>query len=148
MKNLVCPISPEKVNESVVRLTALWTVMLLAFFLVFPNPFIPVYLAFDFYFRAYTRSKFSPLSWLSMNLVKKFRLPVNLINKAPKIFAARIGLLFSIVIFTLFLFNYDIAALVSATVLIVFAFLECGVNFCAGCWVYTYIVLPLYRDKY
>ena len=31
------------------------------------------------------------------------------------------------------------------TTLVAFAFLECGLNFCAGCWVYTYVVYPLVR---
>jgi hypothetical protein len=147
MKSIICPISHEKVNESVVRLTALWVVLLMSVFLVLPNPFIPLYLIFDFYVRAFTRSRFSPLSKLSTELVIRFKLPTHLINKAPKIFAARIGLLFSIIIFAFTLVGFIVPAIITSSVLILFAFLECGLNFCAGCWVYTYIVIPLYRDK-
>jgi hypothetical protein len=148
MNKLICPISDKKVNESVVRLTALWVVLLSGVYLLAPNPYIPIYLAFDFYIRAFTKSTFSPLSWLSTQFVKKFQLPVHLIDKAPKIFAARIGLLFSILMFASSLVGLPVLAISTSSVLILFAFLECGLNFCAGCWVYTYIVMPLYRDKY
>ena len=147
MKNLICPISSEKVNENVVRVTALWVVLLTALFIAIPNPIIPIYLAFDFYIRAFTKSKYSPLSWISTGVVRKLNFEPHLIDRAPKVFAARVGLLFSILMFTLVLFGMTSAAVVTGSVLVLFAFLECGLNFCAGCWVYTYIVLPLYRER-
>ncbi|MFO7934873.1 MAG: DUF4395 family protein [Bacteroidales bacterium] len=34
--------------------------------------------------------------------------------------------------------------IVRATALLVmFAFMECVLNFCAGCWIFTYVVVPL-----
>lgn len=147
MKNIICPVSDKRVNESVVRLTALMIVFLTGLFLIVPNPFIPLYLIFDFYIRAFTKSKFSPLSWFASQLVIFFKLPKHMIDKAPKIFAARIGLVFSIFMLAFTLFSLTNVAIVIASVLVLFAFLECGINFCAGCWVYTYIVLPLYKDN-
>jgi len=79
--------------------------------------------------------------------MKRFESRVHWIDKAPKIFAARIGFVFSIGMLALTLLGLSTVAFSVASVLIVFAFLECGLNFCAGCWVYTYIVIPLYRDK-
>lgn len=147
MKNLICPISSEKVNENVVRITAFWVVMLTALFIAVPNPFIPIYLVFDFFIRAFTKSKYSPLSWISAGIVRSLNLNPQWIDRAPKIFAARVGLLFSILMFAFFVFGFPVAAVSTGAVLVLFAFLECGLNFCAGCWVYTYVVLPLYRDK-
>jgi len=147
MKNLICPVSSDRVNENTVRLTALWTVLLLSVFLLVPNPFIPVYLAFDFYLRAFTKARYSPLSWISGRVVKRLRLGLHPIDKAPKIFAARIGLVFSILISISLLAGFTSTAVILAMVLVLFAFLECGVNFCAGCWVYTYMVIPFFRDR-
>ncbi|MCF8346768.1 MAG: DUF4395 domain-containing protein [Bacteroidales bacterium] len=147
MKHLICPISEEKINESVVRITAFWVVILTGLFVAFPHPAIPLYLAIDFYIRAFTKLRFSPLSRISYTMSGFFGLPERTIDKAPKVFAARVGLLFSLLILLFTLVGVPAAAISTAGVLILFAFLECGLNFCAGCWVYTYIVLPIYRNK-
>lgn len=147
MKEIICPISNEKANENVVRITAFWVVMLTALFILVPNVYVPLYLAMDFYIRAFTKSKYSPLSWMSAGVARWMNLEPHWIDKAPKIFAARVGLLFSILMFSLVVFGLTVPAVIAASVLVLFAFLECGLNFCAGCWVYTYIVAPLYRDK-
>ena len=147
MKKLICPVSSETINENVVRITAMWVVLLTALFIAVPNPFVPLYLIFDFYLRAFTKSRYSPLSWISSRISRSLKLSPKMIDKAPKVFAGRVGLLFSVAMLLLFLLGAQVAALSTASVLILFAFLECGMNFCAGCWVYTYVVIPLYRDK-
>ncbi len=147
MKNIICPISDKKVDENIVRFTALWVVLLTGVTVLLPNIYIPVYLAIDFYFRAFTKTKFTPLSWISTQLVKAFRLKPHWIDKAPKIFAARIGLSLSVLMLLSAIMGFNIAMISIGAVLMFFAFLECGINFCAGCWVYTYIVLPIYNDK-
>jgi len=147
MKNIICPVSTQKANENVVRITAFWVLLLTGVFIATTNLLIPVFLAFDFYIRAFTRSKYSPLSWVSAGIAKSFSLKPQWIDKAPKIFAARIGFLFSVLMFTMILSGFPAAAISAGSVLALFAFLECGLNFCAGCWVYTYIVIPLYRER-
>lgn len=147
MKEIICPISTEKANENVVRITAFWVIVLTGIFILHPNPYIALFLAIDFYIRAFTTSKYSPLSWFSSKVADWMKLEPQWINKAPKIFAARVGLLFSILMFAMALFGLAVPAVIIASVLVLFAFLECGLNFCAGCWVYTYVVIPLYKDK-
>lgn len=147
MKNIICPVSDERANENVVRITAFWVILLTGLFIAVPNPFIPFYLAFDFYIRAFTKSRYSPLSWISAGIARSLSLTPRWIDKAPKIFAARVGFLFTLAMLALTITGLPVAAVSTASVLVLFAFLECGLNFCAGCWVYTYIVLPVYRDK-
>ena len=147
MKNIICPISNEKANENVVRITAFWVIILTGSFIFSPNPYIPLFLLFDFYIRAFTKFRYSPLSWLSARINKIAGLQPNLIDKAPKIFAARIGLVFSVLMFILFILGMTNVAIITGAVLVLFAFLECGLNFCAGCWVYTYVVIPFYRKQ-
>jgi hypothetical protein len=147
MKNIICPVSNEKANEKVVRITAFWVIMLTGFFIVFPNPYIPLYLAFDFYIRAFTKLRYSPISWVSAGIARGLGISPRWIDKAPKIFAARVGFLFAVMILAFTLTGVSVAATSSASVLVLFAFLECGLNFCAGCWVYTYIVFPVYRGR-
>jgi hypothetical protein len=147
MKKIICPVSDQRANENVVRITAFWVILLTLLFIVVPNPFIPLYLAVDFYIRAFTKSRYSPLSWISAGIARSLNLTPLWIDKAPKIFAARVGFLFSLTMLVLTITGLPVAAVSAASVLVLFAFLECGLNFCAGCWVYTYIVLPVYRDK-
>ncbi len=147
MKDIICPISTKKANENIVRITAFWVILLTGFFIYNPNPYVPLFLAIDFYIRAFTQAKYSPLSWLSAGMVRILKLEPHWIDKAPKIFAARVGLLFSILMFSMAIFGLTVPAVIIASVLVLFAFLECGLNFCAGCWVYTYVVIPFYRDK-
>ncbi|MCF8224893.1 MAG: DUF4395 domain-containing protein [Bacteroidales bacterium] len=142
MRNIICPVSTERINESIVRTTALWVVIITGIFLLIPNPYIPLFMVIDFYIRAFTRLSYSPLSWISKRIVGYFNFKVHLIDKAPKIFAARIGFFFSFMIAAFALAGLTIPAFIFASILILFAFFECGINFCAGCWVYTYVVLP------
>jgi hypothetical protein len=85
--------------------------------------------------------------WISAGIGRSLNFTPRWIDKAPKIFAARVGFLFSMLMLVLTLSGVTIAAISTASVLVLFAFLECGLNFCAGCWVYTYIVLPVYRER-
>lgn len=147
MNNIICPVSDKKVDENIVRFTALWVVLLTGVTILLPNIYIPLYLAIDFYIRAFTKVKYTPLSWISSKLVKSFRLKPHMIDKAPKIFAARIGLSLSFLMLLSAIMGFYVALISIGAVLMFFAFLECGINFCAGCWVYTYIVLPIYKDK-
>ena len=147
MKNIICPISPLRVDENIVRFTALWVVLLAGVTVIIPNIYIPLYLAFDFYLRAFTKAPYSPLSWISIQFVKVLKLKPHFIDKSPKIFAARIGLSLTFLMAVAALFGFTTLLISLGAVLMLFAFLECGVNFCAGCWVYTYIVLPIYKDK-
>jgi hypothetical protein len=70
-----------------------------------------------------------------------------LIDKAPKVFAARIGLILTSITTLGALLHFTLLAYISGSVLVLFAFLECGLNFCMGCWLYTFVVYPLVRKK-
>jgi len=145
MKNLVCPISDQRVNEQVTRLNALFTIgtVLLAFIL--NSAFLFVFLMADFFIRAFTEIKFSPINYISYYLSNALNLPVRLIDKAPKIFAARLGFLMTTVIAGLFIFGFKVASIAVAITLIFFASLEFIFAICVGCLIYTYFVLPFYK---
>jgi len=142
---LICPVSTERVDENRVRVTAFGVVIAMGACLFTGNPIIPALLAVDFYIRAFTRLKNSPLSWLSLLFVRAIGTQPVWIDKAPKMFAARIGLLLTTITTAAAIIGMPLLAFVTGATLVVFAFLECGLNFCAGCWVYTYVVYPLVR---
>lgn len=101
----------------------------------------------DFFIRTFTPLKYSPLSALASSVAKLFRLPVIKIPKAPKIFAARLGFVFTLVIATLHYSSMNVSSRILAMVLIVFALLEAVMNICVGCQIYTYIILPFYKKE-
>ncbi len=142
MNTLICPISKDKVNRTIVRLTGFIVAMLVLLFAITANPLIILFTAVDFYIRAFTSLTISPVAWLAKKIAKAFHLKGEMIDKAPKIFAARVGLIFSATSSLLFLIS-PVASITVALTLMAFALLESLFNFCVGCVVYTYIVLPL-----
>jgi hypothetical protein len=145
MKQLVCPISEEKINERITRINALATVLLTVTGIVFNSPIFIIFLMADFYIRAFTRLKYSPISYLSSKLANALNLNKKPIGKAQKIFAARLGFLMTLVITTLLLLDLGNVAIVVAGILVFLASLEFALGICVGCIIYTYFVLPFYK---
>lgn len=145
MKNLVCPISDQRVNEQVTRLNAMFTIGIIVLAFVLNSVLLFIFLMADFFFRAFTEIKFSPINFASHYMSHTLNLPVRMIDKAPKVFAARLGFLMTTVIAGLFIFNFKIASVVVAGILIFFASLEFLLAVCVGCMIYTYLVLPFYK---
>lgn len=145
--NLICPVSPDRLDENRVRITALGVVFIMGSYFITGFKILPAILLVDFYIRAFTRLKYSPLSYISYLLVKAINAPPAYIDKAPKMFAARIGLVLTLLISTAAFLNWDFLAYTCGSILVIFAFLECGLNFCMGCWLYTYVVFPLARKS-
>jgi hypothetical protein len=145
LKELVCPVSPDRLDENRVRITALAVVVIMGSFFITGYWLFPVLLVIDFYIRAFTRLPHSPLSWIAHMIVKLVGTQPVQIDKAPKVFAARIGFILTLLTTTGASLGWYLLAYVTGSVLVLFAFLECGLNFCMGCWVYTYLVYPLVR---
>ena len=145
MKNILCPISDQRVNEYVTRINALLAIVVLVLAFELNSVFLFAFLMADFYIRAFTEIKFSPISFVSHYLSNAFNLSVKLIDKAPKIFAARLGFMMTTVIVFLFILNLTTAAMIVAGILIFFAGLEFVFAICVGCMIYTYLVLPFYK---
>ena len=145
MKNLVCPISDQRVNEQVTRLNAMFTIGIVVLAFVLNSVLLFIFLMADFFIRAFTEIKFSPINFASHYMSHALNLPIRMIDKAPKVFAARLGFLMTTVIAGLFILNFKIASVVVAGILIFFASLEFLLAVCVGCMIYIYLVLPFYK---
>ena len=145
MKNIICPISDQRVNEYVTRINALLTIVIVVLAFVLNSVFLFAFLIADFFIRAFTEIKFSPVGLASHYVSNALSLSVKLIDKAPKIFAARLGFLMTTVIACLFILNMSMASMIVAGLLVFFAALEFVFAICVGCWIYTYLVLPFYK---
>ncbi|RKD91898.1 DUF4395 domain-containing protein [Mangrovibacterium diazotrophicum] len=145
MKNIFCPISTERINEQVPRVTSLLVVVLVIIGFSLQSLLVFAFLAADFAIRAFTKMRFSALSCVAYWITLALKLPAKQIDKAPKIFAARMGFLMVAILSVLFASDMQTASKIVAGILVVFASLEFAIAFCAGCTIYTFLVLPFFK---
>jgi hypothetical protein len=137
--DLECPVDNITVNESRVRLVAFFVLVLALICFITTNWIIVVFLLVDFTLRTFNLNSYSLLSLISGQLVKLFKLKNKPVDRAPKRFAAFIGLIFTAVITVTLLIDLSAIAKIALVVLMIFAALESLVGFCAGCYVYSYL---------
>ncbi len=137
--NAICPISDKTINENVARLNGIFTVALLAIFLVTENLIPVLFLLFDFTLRTSRLRKYSPFAVISTRILSALKIKNKPVNAGPKIFAAGIGVFFNIAIITFSLVNYPAVASVFALVFAFCAFLEGVFGFCVACKIYPYV---------
>jgi hypothetical protein len=145
-RNLICPISDETINKSASRIGAIMTTMLLGIYAFTGNIFVLVFVLYDFVIRVFASKYTSPLGKISLHIDKALRVGNNMINKGPKLFAWRLGLLFTFISF-IFLFINPQLSILFAVILMVFSFLDGAFNLCVGCLIYTHIILPFYSSE-
>lgn len=144
LDDVICPVSNVKIDNNVSRLTVFFNAVLLALFVTTNIPFFIILCAVDYGIRVVGQAQYSPMRWLAAKTASALKWPVNLKDQAPKMFAARLGLLFSAAGAIFFPFSLPVS-LVFAGILLVFATLDSVFDFCVGCLTYTYLVLPLYK---
>ena len=136
---LLCPISTQKMNESVARLNATFTVLFLVLFLLSQNILWIFVLITDFALRSFNLSKFSPLAQISNQLISIFAIKQKIINAGPKIFAARIAIMFNVLIIISHFSNLREVTLILTSIFLICALLETVIGFCVACKIYTLI---------
>lgn len=143
----LCPISNKKINERIARSNAILTVFLLGLYVLTANVFIIVFLLLDFFLRSAELSKFSPLAFVSGYIARMLKFKPKLVNAGPKIFAARIGVLFNAGILLAILFGSNTLALTLTAVFGTCAFLEGAFAFCVACQIYPFVYRLFYDSK-
>ena len=145
--NAICPISNKKVDENVARLNGGLTVTLLGLFLITNNIFLIIYLLIDFFLRSAELSDYSPLANVSKFVIEKTGIKKKPINAGPKIFAARIGVVFNLAILISILFDLNTATYILVGIFGICAFLEAAIGFCVACQIYPFLYRLVYRTK-
>jgi len=139
MKNDIdCPVDLVSVNENRVRLVALLVLALGLAYLFTGLWGIIVFLIADFFLRSFKLNAYSPLGIAAGLLIKVFSIGTKPTDQAPKRFAARMGLTFTIVILAFAMLQLSVIAFVLTIALCAFALLESVFAICAGCYVYSY----------
>ncbi|MHB9056300.1 MAG: DUF4395 domain-containing protein [Paludibacteraceae bacterium] len=146
MKTAICPISDKRINENVARGNAFLTVGFIIAYLLTVNPFFIIFLLLDFFLRSVELSKYSPLAFLSGKINYLLNLHPKIINAGPKIFAARIGVVFSSLILISFLAGWQTTALILSVAFGICAFLEAVFAFCIACEIYPFVYRLFYKS--
>jgi hypothetical protein len=144
----LCPVSDKTINERVARVNGVFTLVLLVVYALTQNIIPVVFLTIDFLLRSSDYSKYSLIGISSKGIVRYFGLRENIINAGPKIFAARLGFLFSTLIVSASLFGAWVPALSLAAVLGLFSFLEAAFGLCVACEIYPLAYRFLYKVKF
>lgn len=145
LDDVLCPISNVKVNNAIVRGTALVVTIVVGLYVFTGIPYFILLAAIDYVIRA-REPKYSPFRWVAEQVVKAASIPEHWVDQAPKLFAVRVGLLFSGVS-ALLLPIAPMISLILAGILMFFAFLDGVFDICMGCITYTYVVLPFYKAR-
>ncbi len=133
---------PNPVNEVAARMVA-GMVVLLALATIFSGQgWLYVLLAYGFLARVATGPTLSPMGLLATRvLAPRSGIQERPVPGPPKRFAQTVGLAFSTTALVLYLVvGSTIAANAVLGVLMLFAVLEAGLGFCAGCFVFGYMM--------
>ena len=142
-----CPISNKKIDEHVARLNGGFTLLFIGLFIASESIIPIIFLFLDFALRSGNLSRYSPLAYLSRNIAGSLFLKPLLINAGPKIFAARIGLVFNILIILFYLSGLSGLSFVFTAIFGVCAILESVFGYCVACQVYPFVYKLTYHFK-
>jgi hypothetical protein len=146
--NAFCPISFRKIDENVARFNGLLTVLLLGVYVLTSSLIPVVFLLADFFVRGLEKPQYSPLAIVSKFILKSLKVKSQPINAGPKIFAARIGVIFAVLITGSELFGLHVLALVFTGIFGLCAFLEAAFSFCVACKIYPLFYKLVYQTDF
>ncbi|HMV41662.1 MAG TPA: DUF4395 domain-containing protein [Leptospiraceae bacterium] len=132
---------PEIVNENAARIVALFVVIISLSAIYFESIFLASLLFYGFTARVLYGPKFEPFARLTLDIIIPF---LKIGNKPtpgiPKRFAQFIGFLFSLTALILLLSQNIFEFKITLGILSFFAFLESFFGFCAGCFIFSYLM--------
>jgi hypothetical protein len=133
---------PHPVNEVAARFVAGMVVILTSTIILSDVYWLLFVLAYGFLARVLTGPTLSPVGLLATRvLVPLLGNPKKLVAGPPKRFAQTIGLVFSVAALVLvYVFESTVVAEGVLIILVSFAILESVVGFCAGCFVFGYLM--------
>ena len=139
-----CPISNERVNERVARLVGALVFVTTALYLIHPSFVWLLVLLADFTARSFYRP-YSLFAHLAKPLAERMGAP-RIVDAAPKIFAARIGLVMTLGALAALFGGSPLLSQIIIGVMLFCAFMEAGFGYCVGCKFYG-IYRKLFANK-
>ena len=143
--NIICPVSADKVDSNTSRLTVFINAALMIAFMVTLQPVLIYIVTIDYGIRAFGYNRYSPLCKLSSIILKTVGWKTKMVDKAPKMFASRLGFLCALAGSVFITLNMETASIAIIGLFVVLALLDSVVNLCVGCLIYNHFVFPFYK---
>jgi len=137
--DLECPVDFVQINENRARTVAFLVLILGIVCFAKLNWGVAVFLLIDFSLRTFNLNNYSPLGFLAGKLVALFKIKNKPTDRAPKRFAAIMGMIFNGIIALTALIGWITFAEIMLVLLLICAALESLLGICVGCYVYTYL---------
>lgn len=138
------PLHDNRVNKKVARMNAGWVVAFGLVFIVLPDfRWIIFLMLINFFIKGFVGPWYSPISQINKFLLDVFKIKPQMIFAPPKIFAAKIGFIFTLIGSILYLSGFLFASQITIALLLIFASLELFLEFCMGCYMHS----VLYRER-
>ena len=132
---------PNPVNEFSARFVAGMVAILTIATILTENQFVAGFLLYGFLARVATGPTLSPIGLLATRvIVPALGNPTKLVAGPPKRFAQTVGLAFSATAFVMLMLDFVLVFQITLAILVVFALLESLAGFCAGCFVFSYLM--------
>jgi hypothetical protein len=147
LNNLICPISSQRVDSHVSRLTVFLNALLMIAFLVTLEPLLILIVAIDYAIRAAGYNSYSPLCFIANLFIKATGMVPKMVDKAPKMFASRLGLICAVLGVLFISLGLVTASMGVIGMFVVLALADSVLNLCVGCMIYNYLVFPFFKDK-
>ncbi len=140
-----CPISKTQIDGNVARLNGLISLVFIA--LGTYNKIFWILLTIDFTLRSFI-IKYSPIANFSRLILNNINITPKPIDAAPKLFAAKIGLIMSVILIAVSLLGYSSTAFYFSIFFSIPVFLETFFSYCLGCQMYSILMkLNVIKDK-
>lgn len=145
LSNIICPISTERIDSHVSRLTVFFNVILMVYFMFSLQPIAIYIVTVDYAIRAGGYNRYSPLCFLASLIIKSIGVKPKMVDKAPKVFASRLGFICAILGSIFITAHMPMASLIVIGFFVILAILDSVFDRCVGCMIYNYLVLPFFK---
>lgn len=142
---IICPVSTVKVDSHISRLTVFLNVLLMVYFLFTVAPLAILVVAIDYGIRAMGYNQYSPICFIASLIIHISGMKAKMVDKAPKIFASRLGFICATLGFIFITAQLTFASILIVSLFVVLATLDSVFDFCVGCMIYNYLVFPFFN---
>ncbi len=139
MNEQSCPISTDLVNTKLTRTYSFITFLAISFYLFTPFKEVIYISTLDFIIRVFVGVKYSPICFLIREALKIGNISPQMVNSGPKKFAAKIGLLFTVLMSISTLAGFGYTSIVLGVIFFTAVGAEAIFGFCVACYIHSFL---------
>lgn len=137
MNNKSCPISTDLVNAKLTQIYSIVTFIAISIFLFTPYKEVIYISAIDFIIRVLVSVKYSPICTLIKLGLKLGKFQSHMVNAGPKRFAAKIGLIITVLMSISIILDLTYTSLILGTISFTAVGAEAIFGYCVACFIYS-----------